>query len=379
MKKLFTILLILFSVLVFAPVTLAQENFRSSEVSILEKNETINKDYFATGEKVVLSGIINGDAYLAGGNIIVDGVVNGDLLVAGSNLNIRGEIKGDVRAAGGNIQIDGKVNGNVTTLGGNVKIGDSANIAGSLVAGAGNVEVFGPLGKGMTVGAGSLTIANKVGSDVFAGVEELNLVSNASISGNLKYISQKNATIAKEASVSGITKQEMRPEEVDEKENLFEAVNIGWTVFKFLSILAIGLLLLLGVPNFMQKIGDTLVKKPLASFGVGVAVLIGLPIASVLLAVTLIGIPLAVIVLVGYFFLIYIAKIFVALAIGEKILGLKANKIWSLILGLAVFTVLGLAPIVGGLIEFVGIVVGIGAYAITKRTVFQNLRTKKLI
>ncbi len=378
MKKLFIVLLLLTALFV-TPISFAQSNFRSEEVSTLSKNETINKDYFATGEKVTLSGTVNGDAYLAGGNIIVDSTINGDLLVAGGNVNINGRVNGDIRAIGGSIMVDGEVAGNITTLGGSVRVDDDSDVAGSLVAGAGNVEVFGPIGKGMTVGAGALTIGNKVGSDVVAGVEELDLTSTASISGNLNYLSQKAATVANGASISGTTKHDKPPKEVEEKENFVDALNFGWTIFKFLSSLAIGLLLLFGVPVFMQKVAGAVVNRPLGALGVGLLFLVITPIIAVILAVTVVGIPLALLVMVGYFFLIYIAKIFVSLAIGERILGAKANKIWSLVLGLGVFAVISLVPVIGGLVEFVALLLGIGASVMTKKDMYTNLRSKKLL
>src|SRR3989344_7344771 len=129
-KKLIVLLFI--PLFVFTPVALAQENLRSGEVSILEKVEVINKDYFSAGERVVLSGSVNGDAYLAGGNILVDGNIDGDLLVAGGNVNISGVIKGDVRAAGGSVEISGAVGGNVTAVAGNIRVGKGAEVLGSL-------------------------------------------------------------------------------------------------------------------------------------------------------------------------------------------------------------------------------------------------------
>lgn len=381
MKKLLYILLPLVIVLFVAPITLAQNNFRNDEVSTLAKNETINKDYFSTGEKVVLSGTVNGDAYLAGGNIIVDGVVNGDLLVAGGNIDVNGKVTGDIRAAGGDIQIDGSVGGNITTVGGNIRIDDDSQISGSLVVGGGNVEVFGPLGKGITAGAGSLTIANNVGSDVAAGVGTLDLTSKAQVQGDLNYMSDEKAGVADGASISGRVNHQVPPKDADEddKKKFLAGAAIGWAVFKFLALLVIGALLLWAVPNFMQKSAEAISKSPLQSLGIGFLVLILTPIAAILLMVTLIGLPLGLVLLLGYFFLIYISKVFVALAIGGRILNPKTSRYLALALGLAILVVLFLIPVIGGLVDFAAVLLGLGAYTVTKRSTFLNFRSKKLL
>lgn len=380
MKKLLLILLPLLF-LIITPVAFAQSNFRNNEVSTLSRNETINKDYFATGEKVTLSGTVNGDAYLAGGTITVDGTVNGDLLVAGGNINITGNVKGDIRVAGGDINIDGTVGGNITTLGGAIRVDDDSEVSGSMVAGGGNVEVFGPIGKGITAGAGSLMIANKVGGDVVTGVGQLDLASDAQVAGNLQYMSEEKAGIADGASVSGSIKQQMPPKGPDEKDKkaLLAGAAVGFAVFKFLSLLAIGSLLLWALPVFMKNASVAMVKKPLQSLGVGFLVLILTPILAVILMVTVIGLPLGLVALLGYFFLLYISKVFAALAVGERVLGPKQNRYLSLALGLLILILVLFIPVLGGLVDFMAMLLGLGAAVMTKKVMFQNLRSKKLL
>jgi cytoskeletal protein CcmA (bactofilin family) len=381
MKRILAVLLLFTSALIVAPVALAQRNMRSEEVSTLGESETIDEDYFATGEKVVLSGTVNGDAYLAGGNIIVDGVVNGDLLVAGGNLNIQGEVTGDIRAVGGDVQIDGVVGGNVTTVGGSIRVDDDSQIAGSMVAGGGNVEVFGPIGKGLTAGAGTLLIANSVGGNVVTGVGELDLSSNAVVNGELNYMSEEKARISRGATVSAGINHRVPPRHIDEnkKEAIFQGAATGWTIFKYLSSFVIGAILLWGLPNFMQKTRDTLVKKPVQSLGLGFLVLVVTPVAAVILMITVIGLPLGLVLLLGYLFLIYVSKVFVAYAIGVRILNPKSNRYAALALGLLILAVVWFIPIIGGLVEFVAILLGLGTYAMTKRAMLQNFRSKKLL
>jgi cytoskeletal protein CcmA (bactofilin family) len=381
MKRVLVALSIFIAPLMAVPVVFAQNNFRSGEVATLKRNETIDKDYFASGERVTLSGIVNGDVYLAGGTIIVDGTVNGDLLAAGGNINITGDVTGDIRVAGGDIQVDGVVGGNITTLGGSIRVDDDSEVSGSMVAGGGNIEVFGPIGKGITAGAGTLMIANTVGGDVVTGVGQLDLASNAIVNGELNYISEEKASLAQGASVSGQIKHQLPPKRPgeEEKQQVLAGLGIGWAVFKFLSLLVIGSLLLWAVPIFSKKTSEEIVKNPLQSLGIGFLTLIATPIAAIILMVTVVGLPLGFMLLIGYFFLLYIVKVFVALAIGKKILDPKTNPFLQLALGLLILTVVFLVPVFGGLAEFIALLLGLGALVATKRSFMQNLRTKKLI
>lgn len=350
---------------VFVPFAFAQENIRTKELSVLEKDEIINDDYFSSGEKVILSGEVLGDAYLAGGNIVVDGFVGGDLLVVGGNINIDGEVEGDVRVAGGNVNITGKVGGNVSAFGGNVQIAKSAEIFGSLVSGAGNVDVLGLVGNNATVGSGMLTIGNDAG-----------------INGNLVYFSDEDADISKGATISGQITKRVMPHVRESAKSDFDHGMAGWSVYSFLSSVIFGILFLVAFPNFTQTTVAVIRSRPWASLGIGFLVLISVPLIVFLLAITLIGIPLAAVLLVSYIFMILFAKIFTGIAFGSWVLqkfGQKQNPYLSLTLGLLLLSVLKFVPFFGMLVGFAVTLFGIGAYAISKRNTYISLRSKKAI
>ena len=65
----------------------------------------IDRDYFAAGPLVEISGTVNGDLYAAGGQVFIDGRVNGDILVAGSRVMILGQVAQNVRMAGGQVDL----------------------------------------------------------------------------------------------------------------------------------------------------------------------------------------------------------------------------------------------------------------------------------
>ncbi len=353
---------------------------------LLPSSEVVNKDYFAAGDTVTIAGTVNGDAYVAGGNIIVEGVVNGDLLAAGGTITIRGTVTQDVRVVGGDVTVSGNVGRNITVAGGNISIPDSAKIDGSFVAGAGNVQIFAPLGKGITAGAGQLTIGNAVNGDVLAGVGMLTLTTKAKVNGDLHYWSDEKADVQSGASISGTISQTQPPKETKEAPRKVAGALTGFAlavrVVSFLSALIIGFFLIKYFPRFSLKTAAVIETEPWSALGGGFFTLFLTPILLTLLVVTLIGIPIAFVLFLVFLLLIYFSKFFVALAVGRKIsafTGIKTGLFGIFFMGLLLFEVIRFIPVLGGIVSFIALLLGLGALLIERKRSYGELRAKKLV
>ena len=358
----------------------------TQKVVTLGADQVINKDYFATGEVVEISGTVNGDVYAAGGEVRVDGIINGDLLVGGGVVNISGKVSQDVRVGGGQVAITGTIGRNLTIVAGNVEITNSAKIIGNLVAGAGNINLRAPIGGDVTVGAGNLVISSNITGDLEAGVGTMRLTSTAKVGGDITYWSEETASIDDAAKITGDTTQKEPPEAfksidpTDQKalqRNLF-GLTVGAKLFgkliSFISLLIVGLLIIRFCPKFMKTTTSTIKVKPWASIGLGFVVLVTTPIAIIVLLVTLVGIPLGLFLLAAYLAFLYLAKIFVAYWAGSAILektGKKAGNGWILTLGLIIYMAITLLPRIGGLITFIVTLIGLGSLLITKKQIHK--------
>jgi hypothetical protein len=98
-----------------------------------------------------------------------------------------------------------------------------------------------------------------------------------------------------------------------------------------------------------------------------VAVLVGTPVAIVLLAVTLVGLPLALVLLGLYLLGLYAAKIVVALALGRALLrprgDARRDALKALLVGLVLVTLAAALPVVGWPISILIACLGAGALA----------------
>lgn len=379
-----TLSLALLFLLLITRTAAGAQNLNTGTDIVLGKNEIINKDYFAGGESVTISGIINGDAYIGAGRIIIDGTINGDLITGGGEIIINGSVTNNIRAAGGNITVNGKVGRSATLLGGNINLTSSADVAGSLVSAAGNLTVYAPINKDIYLGVGNATIGNRVGGDINAGAGNLTLTSNALVSGDLNYVSETPAKLLPGASVSGQLIHTLPPQgNREEIRARAEQSAAGFTLFMkvvgFGSLLIIGILIIKFFPKFSTETANIFGSQFWMSLVTGLIAIVITPIAFILLLITVFGIPLGFLLIFGFMAAICIAKVFVSIWLGTFIAA-KLNRKWNLYIlflaGLGSLTILSLVPILNILITLVVSLAGFGALLISKKNFYIKLKNQ---
>ncbi|MDE2026376.1 MAG: polymer-forming cytoskeletal protein [Patescibacteria group bacterium] len=377
----FIFLLLAFS-LVFPQHIFAQTT-GSGNVVTLRKNQTINGDYFSGGQTVVIHGTVNGDVYAIGGNVQIDGTINGDILAFGATVLLQGNAH-NIRVAGGNVTVDSTVDGNVTALGGNVTIADSAKIVGSLVSAGGQINVFASTGKGATLAGGQTTISSSINGNLLA-AGNITLTPQAKVNGTFTYWSNHEASIENGASITGKVTHNFPPKYQKPRPSMPRVVGaaFGFSLMSLVSAFILGFLLLKMVPLFTMQTITTMQQQPWMSFGIGLIGAIVTPIIAFMLFLTIFGIPLAVLLMIAYGVFVYISKIFVALAIGIWILNKsqikKEHLVWALFVGLVIYEILQIIPIIGWIVTCIFWLMGFGALLITKRNAYITLRSKKLL
>jgi len=384
------LVLVLLSATLLTPLVLAADDEQTYVT--LEKNEVINRDYFAAADTVRLSGTVNGDAYVAGGMVTVDGVVNGDLLVAGGTVEIRGTVKNDVRAVGGNIVIAAPVGGNVTAGGGNITVHPDGAIKGSLLSGSGNLELSGPVGKNVTAGAGNIIIDSIIGGDMLLGADELSTGSNAKITGDVTYWAERQARIGNNAVAGNLTFNQMKESESKPKEMVQKSVSgavsaaigaaLAMVIVGGIIIFAAGLIMVAVLPKFSEKTVKTIGANAWGSFGLGFAAVIVILILSLIAFLTVIGIP-AGLFLVSFLGLLCMAgHIYGALFLGKTVLvrfGASPHHAWQLLTGLIILFVLTLIPVLGWLTRAIIVTMGTGAVLTEKYAVYKEMRKRHIV
>jgi len=106
------------------------------------------------------------------------------------------------------------------------------------------------------------------------------------------------------------------------------------------------------------------------------------PVLCAFLFATVLAIPLAVILLAGFFILLYWSRIFAIARIGESILARlrpASSRAWAFVLGLLVYYFLAIIPVVGWLVVPLVTLFGLGAELLARKQFYLTARSHDLI
>ena len=353
--------------LLLFPASAAAADIRQGNDIVIGTAETIDDDLYAFGNNIAINGTVNGDVVAAGQNISVDGTVTGNLIAAGRSVTIRGQVGGSVRAAGATIFVDGKVGGDLFAASDDVTVSANGKIGRDVVAAGSTLTLGGQTGRRVEAAFRAVTIDGHVSGNVRTQGESLRLTEHAAVDGSLSYTSANEATVASGAVVRGATTRTTPA--AGPAEPGPAAIAIDWAR-GLVGLLILGLFLVLFFPAFSRRAGEALARSPFVSLGVGVVFLIGLPILAIVLFVVgayIGGWWLGLVALAFYFAALAVSLPVAALGLGASILRVTrrpAQLVIALIVGLVVLLLVGLVPILGGIVLLLACLFGLGGAAI---------------
>ncbi|QCC49688.1 bactofilin family protein [Halobellus limi] len=311
----------------------------------------------------------------ASGTIVVEeGETVSSVDALAGSIVVRGTVTGDVSGAAGTIHVaeSGRVGGSISGAAGDVRI--DGEVGGDLSAGSGNVQVteIATIGGDVSVGAGSVRIDGQIDGDVRVGAETIVLGPNADIGGEFRY-DAADFTQDPAATVAG---------GVVEDPNLrgnvgtFTLPNWVTTGYSLLANLLLGAILLALFPAFSARLAGRVSEEPAKTGGVGLLTLVGGPILLVLIAITIIGIPLAVLGAIAFGLAIWVGVVYGQYAVGAWVLRRagRDDRWLALVAGVVGFAILDLIPVLGGVLVFGALLLGLGALALELRDSFRNRR-----
>jgi hypothetical protein len=366
------LLLALILVTVLAAVPVLAADFRSEDTITVASGEVIDDDLYVVGNRIIIDGTVNGDIFAAGNTITVNGKVNGSIMAVGETVNINGEITHAVRIAGGTLNIGGNVGRDLLVGGSEVNVDSTAKIGRDLLFGAATVHVDAPIGGDIKGGGGEVTLTNGVQGDIELGVDNLRIASTANIQGNLTYTSENEANIQAGAQIAGTTTHKVP--EVKEPAKAAPFSGIWGKAIAFLMTLLAGIVIILVAPRRAASVAASIRRKPWLSLGWGAIILCATPIAAIITFVTVVGVPVGLIGLTLYGIAIYLSQIAVGLFVGYWIIGYfskvetRGILVGALALGFTILTLLKLIPYVGFALWLATALFGIGAMALSQKT-----------
>lgn len=343
--------------------------FRTGDQPSFPEGESLVNDLYMAGGNVSASGSVQGDLVAAGGNMLLNGDVSADVLAAGGTISVSGEVGGDLRFGGGQVMVQGLILGDVVGGGGQVSL-MGPGIGGDVAVGGGMVTLEAPVAGTVHLGGGEVRINAPITGNVFVKAEKLTLGPKAVLAGNLTYSAQDAATMEEGAVVRGTTTFEEGKGHSAAKAGAAAALA---TLFTLWMLAKVGMLLVgaFAIGYFFKRYSRELVAtaamQPWMEMLRGLIFVIVVPVVSVIFLATIIGIPLGVLGLLAY----GATMIFISLA-APIVAGSIAHKlIWkptayevnwkTILLGVAIYFVLGLIPFIGWIAKFALCILTLGA------------------
>lgn len=304
-------------------------------------------DERAGGTIVVEEGETVDGLQATGGSVVVRGTVDGDLEAFAGSVDVAetGTVTGNLEGAAGSVRIAGTVEGNVDLAAGSVDVTQSGVVRGDLNAGAGSFTLAGTVDGNARVGAGSISLA-----------------PTAQVGGDFVY--DGDVAVADGATVGG----ELR-EDPDLSVSPFggfpSVANWLFTAYTLLLTLLVGAILLVAFPGTSATVAAGPTDRPLRALGAGFAALVGTPILVVLLFLTIIGIPLGLLAIFLYVLLVLVGFVWGEYAVGAWLLSLadREHRWLALLVGVAAVALVGYVPVLGGIVEFLVLLFGLGGIA----------------
>lgn len=326
--------------------------------------ETVTDDY-AEGE-------VDASVFLAGQNTENNAHIQGLLCSAGYKVNSTG-VSEYLIAAGYDIAVGGAAVKDAVLAGCNIEI--SGNIGRDVYAFGKNISISGTIGRNAKLAADSVSINGTVLGDLDITAGTILISENAVISGKLRYnsdadiVAPEKALQDAEIFESDVTDTEFFEEQPSATDLLLDAIK--GIVFSYVGVLAVTMLLLWLTPLWEtvdKKYENASFGKYAAAFGIGFAVLVALPLASVILMVTGFGLRLGFTLLMLYLAAMAVSPVFLSYILG-KLLWRKAfkkavNYPAELAIGVLAWRILASVPLLSFLVGFISLPFGIGVFVL---------------
>ncbi|PYX90791.1 MAG: hypothetical protein DMG68_00635 [Acidobacteria bacterium] len=318
----------------------------------------------ATGNTVRVEGVVNGDLLVFGRTVEVRGTVKGDLVSFAKRTVVSGSVEGHIYNFSQSLDLDGQLGHSIYGWTQSLRVDNRGHVGDGIVVGAGDFILEGEVKRSVTIFTSNAEISGSIGRELTMAGGSLTLTNTARVGGDLtaRVHQTEKVHIADGATIGGKRDIQVRVRQSRYTRPRFYFYQAVWLAAAML----VGWLGLSLFPGFFQACTQA-VGAGWRSLGLGFVILVGVPIATVVVAITLVGLPLAFMLFTVYLVALYLAKIWVGAFLGQALLKpagtSKGDWLLGLLVGLLILTIVSFIPYLGGLIRFVVVCFGLGAFA----------------
>lgn len=347
-------------------------SFAKSGDFLLAPGDTLENDLYQWGQMLAIDGTLDGDVVAWAQTAKVAGAVTQDMNIFAQDLSITGRVGDDLRAFCQSISLDGSVGGDLLALAATLGVSERSVIDGELRAGCGVATVNGTVNGNLALYAGQVTLNGKVlGDAMIVSDGGITFGEKAEIAGNLAYKAPGPVELRPDLVKGTVTFTPQEPEE--RKEPKWRGgLGLAFRVLLFLAAVIAGSVIIALTKDHANRTASIIRRKPLKSLAIGFIAFICVPVVILITIALILTIPLAMILTLGYVIAAYIAKFYVAIWLGSIIVrrpgGSTKSPVPVMLLGLCILYFVAAIPIIGTLITFLVVFLGLGALLQRKET-----------
>ena len=323
------------------------------------KRGTVDDDYYAAGGVVDVDAEVSGDVIVAGGELYIGHRIDGDIMAAGGTVKIRGEVKDDVRISGGDLYIDANIGDDLALAGGSITVSPGSTIGGKAWLAGGDVHMAGTINQDLKITAGNIRLSGTVHGDVELEGGKIQILESAQIDGKLSYKSPEEGNIDSAARITGKVTYEAMEWDYSER---------GSGILFSLTLMVAGISLFWLFPKFTLSSVQRITADPWKSVGLGLVLFLVTPIVAVILMFLVFGVWIGLTVLALYCVALLLGFLIACFFLGDrgaKIMKTDLNttgrRIISVTLAIILIGFLSIIPVLGGLLLFILLLLGLGA------------------
>ena len=337
----------------------AESVVRSGETVSVAADEVVTGDFYTAASVINISGTVTEDIVAAGGKVTLNGVAEQDVLLLAGAVDIHGVVNEDVRVIAGEVVLAEPIAGDVFVFGGKLEVLSSATIGGDLLFFGGEAKVEGDVAGDIFGYAGELRVDALVGGDVSVTADMLVLGDRANVAGSVLYTSPQLVIRSQNAAVAG---------ELVRTEPVVPAASsaVQAVVLPVLILLFTALAWFLLARRSFARVTELALRSVSRSVILGVIVLIGVPFAASVLMASVIGAQVGLVLLMLYLLVLLLGAAMIVPITGQlvQVAFIPSNQTFSLLtllLGAVAVGVLALLPVIGLFILLGLLLVGVGA------------------
>jgi len=325
--------------------------------------ETVHNDLIATGNSVRVDGTVEGDLIVFTRELTVTGHVTGDIIAFAAQARIDGVVDGNLRVFSRDFMLEGSVAKNASAIANSVDVAPKGDIGGELIAIAANANLDGKIHRDLLGMIRTASLDGFIGGQSWIRGGSLAVDPAADIRGPAIFRGPRQPIVTAGAKLASPIQTEIVQQTRGGRRSAGRlAIH---EIFSIAAAFGAGVLLAVIFPGFFRaSLRETAsIGLPI---GIGALALIAVMFLAILgILLLLVGVGAGLAGVFAYAPILYVSQVFVGAWLGNRILGEASgvqNAIFGRIaLGVLILHIVGLIPVLGGMMWLVVLLWGTGA------------------